>query len=403
MNSGRVLSIAVISLVTVTLRAQSPKLYINLATHNEMNEEYYDSIESQYTTAKSVSLQILNKVNSIGAKWNFQTCSKFVLGALKWDAAATSSSDLLETLYASGNVEIDPRNKIEPPRYSFNISDVYHLLDSCGVTSTHTVGGFICYPYESEDWTQFRNPKIGAVYGEPWQAEIIWGGGSFNHVADANNYGVWKPRAGDSEQNFYDHDENANLWLVGNGCAPVIRDSTLDVQWIVNLIRDNVSKLKNGNWPADKFYSLTVMTNVKDFDSPGYFAKVRTVLDSIQTYVNEGYMEWATISTKLSLFEQWSQDNAIAYSQWTCEEASAAASLSEVQKQELVLFPNPVADLLYVKTPGLKKAYVVHDISGKRIVEGEINELNSSISFDKLNAGVYFVTLEIGTYKVIKE
>jgi hypothetical protein len=393
--------IAVI-IVKNTVIAQTPKIYVNLGTHNEMLDEHYDTNESEYQTAKTKTLQILNHVNSIGAKWNFQTCSKFVLGALNWDDAATNQTDLLQTLQASGRVEIDPRDKRELPDYPYNISDVYHLLDSCGVTSTHTVGGFLAYPYNNEDWTQFRNPKIGAVYGEPWQAEIIWGGGSPGHVQDLNNYGVWKPKNGDTYANLYSHDPNANLWMVGNGCAPVISDSTTSVQWIVDLINSNAEHVLNGDWPSNKFYNLTLMINVRDFDLPGYLTKVQTVLNAIDAQVDAGAMEWAFISEKLDLFQSWSQQSNVPYSQWSCEEATTGNQ--ELEVDNFILYPNPSKDEINLTSLNKNVSFQLINSQGKIINFGELKQNSKAvISIENLEAGVYFVKIETKTIKIIKE
>jgi hypothetical protein len=367
-----------------------------------MIDEHYDTNESEYQTAKSMTLQILNHVNSIGAKWNFQTCSKFVLGALNWDDAATSPTDLLQTLQASGRVEIDPRDKRELPIYPYNISDVYHLLDSCGVTSTHTVGGFLAYPYNNEDWTQFRNPKIGAVYGEPWQAEIIWGGGSPGHVQDLNNYGVWKPKDGDSYANLYSHDPNANLWMVGNGCAPVISDTTTSVQWIVDLINSNAQHALNGDWPSNKFYNLTLMINVRDFDQPGFLTKVQTVLNAIDAQVDAGAMEWAFISEKLSAFETWSQQSNVSYSQWSCEEATTGNQ--ELEADNFHLYPNPGNHEINLLAINKNVSFQLINSQGKIINFGELKQNSKAvISLENLEAGVYFVKIDTRTIKIIKE
>lgn len=392
----------IILAINQTFIAQTPKIYINLASHNEMNNEFYDTDQNEFDNSVFVINQILNHVTNIDARWNFQTCSKFVLGALNWDSAATSSTDVLERLQQSGKVEIDPRNKTLGQFYTYNISDVYHLLDSCGVTSTHTVGGFLHYPFEIEDWTQFRNPIYGSVYGFPWQANIIWGGGSQDHDNDANNYGVWKPKDGDSETNFYTHEETANLWLVGNGCAPVIRDTTVDVQWIVNLIRDNVQKIQNGSWPNNKFYSLTVMTNVRDLDTPGYFVKVRTVLDSIDEFVTNGDMEWATISQKLSLFEAWSDANIIPYSQWTCEEASAGEI--ELSENKITIYPNPTQNELFISDLSKNVSFEIVNAVGKIVNFGDLEQgKTNQIDMKSLISGVYFVRIENNIYKILKE
>jgi len=74
------------------------KLYINLATHNEMLDEYYDTDQAAYNTAKTVCNQILTEVTNLDARWNFQTCSKFVLAALNWENAHANPNDLLELM-----------------------------------------------------------------------------------------------------------------------------------------------------------------------------------------------------------------------------------------------------------------------------------------------------------------
>lgn len=385
-----------------TLAAQAPKIYVNLGTHNEMINESYDINEAEYDSAVSVIDQILAHVDALDAKWNFQTCSKFVLGALNWEDAYNSSADVLERMDLSGNVEIDPRNKTEFPAYMYNISDVYHLLDSCGVISTHTVGGFLHWPYENEDWTQFRNPKMGAVYHLPWQAEIIWGGGSPNHENDANNYGVWKPLGGNNATNFYTHDPNADLWLVGNGCAPVISDTTTDVQWIVNLVRDNVQRIQDGTWPQDKFYSLTFMINVRDFDIPGFYGRVRTVLDSIQAYVDAGQMEWASITEKLALFQAWSEANDTDYSQWSCEEAIAGSE--ELKVNDVFLHPNPAGSELFINGLAENVSFQIVNAQGKIVNFGELDSGEKQrISCENLEPGAYFVLIGNRTFKLMIE
>lgn len=390
-------------LIFQQINAQN-KLYINLATHNEMLDEYYDTDETEYNSAKTVCNQILTEVTNLDARWNFQTCSKFVLAALNWESAYSNTNDLLERMYLSGKVQIDPRNKTQAPIYNYNISDVYHLLDSCGVTSTHTVGGFLHYPYTSEDWTQFRNPKIGAVYGLPWQAEIIWGGGSPGHINDANDYGVWKPKDGDSEANFYTHEPSENLWLVGNGCAPVIYDTTTNVQWIVNLVRSNIEKIQSGVWPTDKFYSLSVMTNVKHFDSPGYFQKVKTVLDSLDVFVGNGGAQWATITDKLNLFQQWINGSGITFSQWSCETAIATTGIPEAEDIDFVLYPNPVTNTLFIRSLAQTSTYQIMNAQGKIITFGNlISSAVTTISMEDYPAGIYFVKLGTSMHKIMKE
>jgi len=375
--------------------SQTPKLYINLGTHNEMVGETWDTDSLAYIGARDSLLIILDKMQSINGKWNFQTCSKFVLGALRWEDAATNPSDLIETFYTSGIMQIDPRNKKQAPLYNYNISDVYHLLDSCGVTSTHTVGGFFYSPFNNEDWTPYRNPVIGSVYHLPWQAEIIWGGGSPNHVSDANDYGVWKPKDGDSQTNFYTHAPDSNLWMIGNGCAPVISDTTTSVQWIVNLINKNVADLENGLWPNDQFYALTVMFNCRDLDTLNTLQKIDTVLNAIDALVQGGNtLEWATIGEKMDLFTAWSQQTSIAYSQWSCDDAlNPELSLSHNSTVSFQLFPNPALTSTTLSTEQVGETARLYNYTGEIVKEFDIKTTETIIDLLNFPAGMYVMQL----------
>lgn len=395
-----------IFLITFTSLSQQPKLYINLASHNEMLDEFYDTDSATYFQTRDSLQVILNKINSIGGKWNFQTCSKFVLGALIWEDAANSNNDILDLMEQSGNVQIDPRNKKQPPLYNYNISDVYHLLDSAGVQSTHTVGGFLHYPYANEDWTPFRGVTIGTVYHQPWQAEIIWGGGSPNHVLDANDYGIWKPKDGDSQANFYTHAPDSNLWLVGNGCAPVISDTTSSVQWIINLINKNVDDLENGYWSSNKFYSLTVMVNCRDLSLQDHLKKIDTVLNAINERVqNSTVLEWATITEKFDLFQTWSQTNSIPYSQWSCAEAADPnLEIIEATEDYLKLFPNPASTKLTVWSNNSENETAIYSPQGIILKHFTTQSTETIIDLSNFPVGIYLVQSgdKIRKFEVIK-
>jgi hypothetical protein len=389
-------------LQTLPLLSQTPKLYVNLATHNEMINEYYDTDSDAYQSTRDSLYRILQKMESIQGKWNFQTCSKFVLGALQWENAATNPNDILETMQQSGSVEIDPRNKQQLPIYNYNISDVYHLLDSCGVTSTHTVGGFLHYPFSGEDWTPFRDPVYGNVYGEPWQAEIIWGGGSPNHVNDCNNYGCWKPYDGGSDTDFYTHAPDSNLWLVGNGCAPVISDTTTNVQWIISLLRQNVRAIQHGWWPQDKFYCLSVMINCRDLDVPGYMTKVMTLLDSMDVMVNEGIMEWSFISEKLTTFQSWSNQHAIPYSQWSCTEATnPSLETNLLTEADAVVFPNPTDDFIHFQGTLPEQLIYCYTLTGQYVTSFNTGVSGTTIQVSAIPDGMYFFQCGTNVFRVV--
>ena len=88
------------------LLSQTPKVYINLNSHNEtsgVGELNYDSPTSRtdYDTAFKYIKQIADMVVAKGVKYNFQSDVKFLFGCLKWDShlASTNGKNLLKWVW----------------------------------------------------------------------------------------------------------------------------------------------------------------------------------------------------------------------------------------------------------------------------------------------------------------
>jgi len=286
-----------------SILAQTPKLYIHIVSHNEPS----DNIESSALTFnkfKNNALQMANIIDSKNVKWNLQTSDGFILGALKYQSAGTSSTDIFETLSNppyNDNIEIDPRSKNKNGR---NIADQWYLLDSCGANPTNHLGGCIYSTTNSIlqpiDWLQYRNPIIGNIYGNSWQCSIITGAGSFPpHTNDLNDFGVFKP---DTTNNFYSHNPSKNLWCMGTGCAPLL-DSLDNEQDIIDLIQGQVDSIQNGLWPQDKFYVTRIMTNQREY-GPLFFQKISKVIDSLNI-IPSSKLQWATIGETFTAFQAW--------------------------------------------------------------------------------------------------
>jgi hypothetical protein len=78
-----------------SILAQTPKLYIHIVSHNEPS----DNIQSSalvFNKFKNNALQMANIIDSKNAKWNLQTSDGFVLGALQYQSAGTSATDIFE-------------------------------------------------------------------------------------------------------------------------------------------------------------------------------------------------------------------------------------------------------------------------------------------------------------------
>lgn len=75
----------------------------------------------------------------------------------------------------------------------------------------------------------------------------------------------------------------------------------------------------------------------------------------------------------------------------------------EVYSPEVVLYPVPTEDLLYIKAPSLNEntRVLLYDLSGRRLMELLLSD--TPLNLTHLNSGVYLLVLDGQTYKVVKQ
>ena len=402
----------------------TPTLYFTITSHNEMTStgptaEPYDTAPTYtfFNQTRDTLRKIVDMIYAKNAKYDLQTCQKFVLGSLHAEGAATVTTDILEYAYKLGGmpygnvVQIDPRYKTGPPIYNYNMADVAHLIDSTGAVSSKVVGGFVYYNSTvtpvasytaSSDWIPFTNTIVG-TFNNSWKADILWGAGSIPpHTHDANNFGTWKPRDSNDSIGFFCHNPSQNVWIQGNGCSWDL-SPTANIYTIISEIRQEATKIKNGTHPANKFYNATLMINFKDFQSPGLRAKLTEIIDSLNYMKTQGKIVWATINQKHTAFQAWSATNSIAYSQWRCGQTATLAptcapngirEYNYIKDEYLSMMPNPAKDQLIVSWSGQmnnKTVLFIYDNLGRIVHEEKV--INSTIQIDtqKFTGGIYTV------------
>lgn len=412
--------------ISVFSQTATPKLYLTVTSHNEMTgTEPYDDAASTYTfyhQTKDTLKRIVDLIYNKNAKYNLQTCQKFVFGCLHAELAASTATDVLEYAYKIGGppygsvVEIDPRSKTQAfTSYTYNIADVAHLIDSTGAKASKTVGGFVYYnstvtataSYSVGDWVPYTTTITG-IY-QPWKADIIWGAGSAPpHTHDASNYGTWKPRGKTDSVDFFCHDPNQNVWIQGNGCSWVLTPTT-NINMMISEIRSEATKIRNGTYPANKFYNASIMINFKDFTNTSYPTfqirkELSRVLDSINLMVSQNKIVWATIKQKQDTFNIWSAANSIAYSQWRCGQTAtiaptcALSSVAEYRDEEgaFRIFPNPASTELnyqFMSIGNQEKFIFIHDYLGREIIKEQVQLSAGKISLSNLPSGVYLINV----------
>lgn len=390
----------VVFCATCTFAQIPPKLYIHFVSHNEPTDNF-DANILNYNKAKTNALQMANLVNTKNVRWNLQTSDGFVVGALNFENAGTSSTDIFETLSKApydDNIEIDPRSKNKSGR---NIADQWYLIDSCGANPSHHLGGFIYSTTNSVaqpiDWLQYRNPIIGNIYGNSWQCNLLTGAGSYPpHTNDLNDFGIFKP---DTTTNFYQHNAAKNLWCMGTGCAPVL-DSMSNEQAIIDLIQGQVDSIQTGLWPSNKFYVTRIMTNQREY-GPLFFQKVTKVIDSLALIPNTK-LQWATISETFAAFQSWQISSGLGYSQWLCGQTTTSVTTHNLAPTSVLLYPNPCQSTLNLNFMTAQlQPIVILDATGKTLFQTQARE-SFALDISEYPIGIYWVKVGDNVQKIVK-
>ncbi len=394
----------------------TPTLNFGITSHNEPAENY--TTAANFNQTRDTLRKIVDLVFAKGAKYNMQLNPNFVQGSLIHESAATATTDILQYAYNIGGipanvVQIDPRYKSPSP---YNIADVSYSINLTGAQASNVVGGFIYYngtvtpsqSYASGDWIPYTTTITAqSVPTFTWKANVIWGAGSLPpHDNDASNYGVWKPRGKNDSIDFYCHDPAQNVWLQGNGCSWVLTPTT-NVNAMIADIRNEATKIKNGTYPANKFYNGTLMINFKDFGTstvtPTFQmpATLSRVLDSINVMKTQGKINWKTIDQKQTAFAAWSGSTGITYSQWRCGQTTTLAPTCAptgitdnkfIMDHYLSMMPNPATNELIVSWAGQindKTVLYIFDNLGKKVFEEKISLSLVQVNTQKFNSGIY--------------
>ena len=154
MKKKLLLSVFVLPLVVINVVAQTNVLHLNLGSHNETNDAMYGvNYNTNYAVIKAKAMEVADSVNANGAKWDMQVESNFIRACITQDFAATSSTDLMQSMDNLSYVEVDPHNHLDTVpglNYNpYNYADLSHLLDSCGLSTRTNVGGFL---YQASEW-----------------------------------------------------------------------------------------------------------------------------------------------------------------------------------------------------------------------------------------------------------
>ncbi|MDZ4712510.1 MAG: hypothetical protein SGI89_09325 [bacterium] len=279
-----------------------PPVYLTFTTHNE-DAEPYNTNFNYYNLRRNLIIQLADLVSSRGAKWNFQSDWRFLLAVKKFDTGSvvfnTNGKNIIRWLIEDRGIDCDPHSH---EANGYNYADVAYLHSQLGIVPSKVVGGFLYNVIvNNNNWENLQNGIYGRMYPTYfWKPEILWGGGTQNHINDPQNFGAWKPQ---SMANYYVHDSTKDLTLIGNGCNNKFFDTTL-VTTVVQRIRNLVNAISYNAFPDTGFYTATVHTQMGQLNT-SQINKVVQFIDSMNVFVAQGKVIWKNLD---DIYSIWNND-----------------------------------------------------------------------------------------------
>ena len=275
------------------------RIYATFVTHNERSpsvpcNEIVITKKDNYLANRKLVVNFVRMVKEHNAALSYGTDWQYINVSKTWDTPDvmkdTDGKNLNNFIAEFDPEHITVEAHAHPGRGSpaYNYADVAYWITSMGIKDEKVLSGFIYYPVDKEDWTQFKNPQTGRYFTNySWKPEIMWGASEGGHTSmDSKDSGIWRPK---DATHFYEDDPNGNIIYVGGHSSVV---DIISEQG--NNIRTLISELHAGKLKEGEIYTASIFLNPcsltdKDIDE---YAKI---IDEFKTEVDDGHLVWATL------------------------------------------------------------------------------------------------------------
>ncbi len=383
-----ILTLLIISNSKIFSQTQTP-VYLTFITHNE-DAEPYNTNFNYYIVRRNIIVQLADAVVARGAKWDFQSDWRFLLGVKNFDTGNviinTNGKNLIKWLVEDKGIDCDPHAH----ENAYNYADIAYLHSQLGITPNGIVGGFL---YDTivngNNWENLENGIYGRVYTSYfWKPDILWGGGTRNHLNDPQNTGAWKPQ---SMSNYYLHDTTKHLTLIGNGCANKIYDTT-NVSTAIQRVRNIVNAITYHALPDTGFYTATVFMSNGQLNT-SQMNKMIQFIDSVNVFVSQGKVQWKNID---EIYNTWNTSYGRKPYWIGCEDIPTVFTPMEIKMSQEGFYDQSLNRLRLSDTV---TAYLRNINSPFNIVDSAKTKIDSinlkgSFVFFRAAAGNYYITLK---------
>jgi hypothetical protein len=265
-------------------------IYLTIVSHNEEpdSNRYPNFVENEaaFWEHRAAVLKFAEAVTAAGAKYDWQSDWNFLQAVAKYDTgtADTNGKNIVRYLSEDLGVEVDPHAH----ERNYNYADVAYLIAQLGVEPSGVVGGFLVYPTEQSKLEYLWEPITSTLDSSyTWQAELLWGGGSPNHVSDYNVSGMWRPAS--NEQ-----------YLTSADTAPLPNIGGYTGTW--DGVADLLAKQAAGELEAGHMYTATVMVNQDEMLDDATITDTVNQIQQYQAEVENGQLQWINLADAISIW-----------------------------------------------------------------------------------------------------
>ncbi|MFC1610028.1 hypothetical protein ACFL6C_03665 [Myxococcota bacterium] len=278
-----------------------PTIHVSIVSHNEEPSapHYPDFVADVdvFWEQREAIVSFANMLHAEDVKYNYQSDWNFLLAATQYDhgTSETNGKNFLRYLREDLGFEIDPH--AHEIRYddtqdweSHNYADVAYLIEVLGVSPSGAVGGFIAYPPQNSKLEYFREPLTGWKYpNHTWQAELLWGGNTNQHVDDHLVWasGIWCPT---NNEEFLAHDDDAPLPHIG-----YVKSSWPGLYALLD-------KLENGELEPDKIYTHTISVGQNDMAGAHFVSNFQQEIQALSDHVTAGAINWVGLTDLINIW-----------------------------------------------------------------------------------------------------
>jgi hypothetical protein len=82
---------------------------------------------------------------------------------------------------------------------------------------------------------------------------------------------------------------------------------------------------------------------------------------------------------------------------------ASTVGLNDLEQQSYMIYPNPIQQIVTINSPTVLKNITITDVLGKVVLNKNVNNISESVDISNLQSGIYFLTVNGITKKIIKE